>query len=116
MKGLTDEKLEEARSVLDEYKEELLYAQFFNTFGLERDLSEIWEANYRELQNLLIELLDTEYYLVAAWYMEHGLGEVAHNFRKPLMKLYGITHDGAGDAEERRRKFWEVAFKRRVIH
>lgn len=111
MARLTDRRFEQAKPILDRYRDKLAQSQnhSFHAGFLEKELRELWRMGYQELKGVMKDLSRRPGYThLAAYYMEHsnaGSG-VAEEFKDTLAALYGVRHYHADDREEKQRAFW----------
>ena len=108
MYKLTERRLNKARSILDEHKSILDTHGTIDVGAFEMSLRECWNLGYQELKDIIIALskLD-DYVYLAAYFMEHSNAPgVVSEFKRPLAKLYGITHYSSPNRESAQRDFW----------
>ena len=107
MYRLTERRLARAKATLERFRAELFERHSFDAQSFEQELRDTWTLGYRELKDIMCEMLKLDRYReVAAYYMEHNGPAVVSEFKKPLAALYGITRYSAPEREETRRKFW----------
>ena len=80
--------------------------------ALERELRDCWDTGYREIKDIMIQLLkDERYVYLASYFMENSNSSVGvvTEFQEPLAILYGVKsfyHDKS--YKEKRKKFWDT--------
>ncbi len=112
MYRLTEIRLASAQAILEQHRAELFERHCFDTHSFERELRDTWSLGYRELKDIMCDMLKHERYReVAAFYMEHSNAPVVvSEFKQPLASLYGVRSYHAAECEEMRRKFWAGVF------
>jgi hypothetical protein len=113
MFGLTDKRLEEAKPILEKYRDELFRSRSFNSRSLEDELRKLWKIGYQALKEPMCELVEKKdrYREVAAYYMEQPTGPgVVEEFKQTLADLYGIRVYNDPTREQMREKYWARTF------
>lgn len=114
MYTLTERRFKKAKSILEKYRAQMLKYKIIQAMALERDLRDCWDTGYREIKDIMIQLLkDERYVYLAAYFMENSNSSVGvvMEFQEPLATLYGAKsfyHDK--NYKEKRDAFWN-AFK-----
>ena len=110
---LTDKRFASAETILQKYRARLFASRCFNAQQFERELCDLWQTGFREMESIARQLLKNERYReVAVYYMEHsnpGTG-VASEFKPYLASVYGMRLFDAAEREEMRERFWAGVF------
>jgi len=108
---LTERRIQQAREILDRYRDELWERRSFNLKELERELLQVWELGYRELKHLIVDLATwNDYELIAVKFMEAGAPGVDSEFRTPLAKIYGIAGYNSPQRKQKQADYWKRAY------
>ncbi len=113
---LTERRLDAARDILDKYAEQLRRSKRIDSMGLEHELRETWDLGYRELKDIMSDLLKTdEYKYIAAYYMQHQnpMGPVSE-FKADLAALYGLNWYDSPERQKKQAAFWKRYFEQGV--
>ena len=112
MSKLNDERLQEAKEILERYRDTLLKIHTFDARSLERELRKLWNVGYQELKPLIYAMAQHgRYQEVAAYYMEHSNAPgVVSEFKPHLAALYSMKSYNAADRAEKQKAFWDRVF------
>ena len=106
MYRLTEKRFEKAKEILERFRNQLHKSGRTDPGLLEKELRECWHTGYRELQDIMIQLLKNDRYrFLAAYYMDHS-SLVVTRFKAPLARVYGIPHYYSQDREAKKAAFW----------
>ncbi|MCK4660338.1 MAG: hypothetical protein KAV82_12515 [Phycisphaerae bacterium] len=114
MYSLTEKRLASAEAILENYRAQLFAQRPFDAQSFERELRDLWQTGYQEMNSVALQLLKNERYReVAVYYMEHsnpGTG-VAAEFKLPLASVYGVKTFDAPEREEMQKRYWANVFE-----
>lgn len=112
MYKLTERRLAKAKELLDNSAALLAKKRGINCMEFEMQLRECWDTGYREIKDIMQQLLKMpEYRLLAAYYMQNSGGPgIVSEFQEPLCKFYGIPWKAQAPDESTVKKFWSTAF------
>lgn len=115
MYRLTERRFEAALSIFEKYQTHIDAGYHINSLAFERELRDCWNVGYRELKDILIQLLSNpRYELLAASYMETSNGgQIVTEFQESLERLYGSQQCHGSDWTQKRDDFWNKAFNSR---
>lgn len=115
MYTLTEKRLEEAKPILNEFRDRLHSEGSIDALDFERRLIEGLGCGKVDFKEVSKQLLKTDEYLyLAAYHMENSNGPrdlVALEFKTSLAKIYGVDIYGSEGMEEARERFWDGMHK-----
>jgi hypothetical protein len=112
MSELTPEQFEQAKDIIEKYRDCLFRTKWMNAHSFEREIRELWQLGYQDIKELIEELSHHgRCEQVAVYYMEHSNGgRVVSEFQGRLAEIYGIDWYYADDRPAKQAAYWERTF------
>ncbi len=87
MYKVTENRLEKARHILDQYSQKLQEHGKFSTSSLEEELKEAWDTGYKSIKSAMVDLYKNhggKHGRVAEYYMRHDSSAMVSEFKNAL--------------------------------
>lgn len=119
---MTPRRLEAAKTVLENYREELFSRHSFDCFRFEIELRAALRTGYHGIKDVMCQMVERKhrppfekptdrYRQVAAYYMEHeNGGMIVCEYQLPLTELFGAADYASDDWREKEAAYWERTF------